>query len=360
MGQLKQPIIFNTAWITLNRICNLRCKWCYASETGFSEKDTMTYELASNLINFCADCGVERIILIGGEPTLYKDIIPLIKQIKEQGMISIIITNGLVFENRDILDRYIEAGIDYISLSIKGNNRQEMLDTTGVDCYDRLAKVLKNLTDSKVKYSTSQIIDKNSFSTLIDGIKFLRENGAKNINYGFCYNFNYDNNDYYKTYLKNNNPYEVAYLFKKHYEEIDKALEGCKWTLSNTIPLCAWDENTVQEMNEKDQIKSICQLQRGGSMVFDPEGNVIPCNVMYPLKLGKYGEDFNDKESYLSFRNKPEIVKIYKRLRGAPDKECLSCSKAKNCGGGCVTNWTNYTYQELIGYLKEDFLKEHK
>ena len=35
---------YKGCWITLNRACNLRCKWCYAQDTKFSLLDDMELE----------------------------------------------------------------------------------------------------------------------------------------------------------------------------------------------------------------------------------------------------------------------------------------------------------------------------
>ena len=309
--------IFNAAWITLNRVCNLRCKWCYCSDTNFSDKNTMNYELAMKIVDFCASCHVKQILLIGGEPTLYKQIIPLISYIKERGMKCFLITNGLVFSNKSILDEYVKTGIDHISLSVKGNTSEEFFATTGVDAFNETIKALKNLNESNIKYSISEILTKDNIVSLAKSSSFFIENGVKKVNFGFCYNFDYSGESY-RDFIKNNNPYELAYLFKKHYEEINNALIGLSWTLSQTLPSCVWDQKLLKIMQKRKQLYSICHLQKGGSLIFDPEGFVIPCNVMYQLKLGKIFRDFSDFKTYIDFRNRMDIKKIYSRLKGAP------------------------------------------
>ena len=43
---------FKTGWLTLNRTCNLRCKWCYARDTEYKSSLTMSKDLAFELIDF--------------------------------------------------------------------------------------------------------------------------------------------------------------------------------------------------------------------------------------------------------------------------------------------------------------------
>ena len=62
---------YKRCWLTLNRTCNLRCLWCYASSTNYKAEDILSYEDATKIIDICSDVGIKGIILMGGEPTLY-------------------------------------------------------------------------------------------------------------------------------------------------------------------------------------------------------------------------------------------------------------------------------------------------
>ena len=66
----------SSCWLTLNRACNLNCHWCYAKN---ATKQNMAASNAIKVIDFLPQIGVESIILIGGEPTVYQDL-PLILQ----------------------------------------------------------------------------------------------------------------------------------------------------------------------------------------------------------------------------------------------------------------------------------------
>ena len=56
--------------------------------------------------------------LFGGEPLLYPDILPLIREIKKRGLTCTIITNGGRLEA--LADELVESGIDSIAVSIDG------------------------------------------------------------------------------------------------------------------------------------------------------------------------------------------------------------------------------------------------
>ena len=54
------------SWITLNRACNLRCKWCYAQSSGFSKQQEMDSSLYEKIIGIIKGLEIKKVILIGG------------------------------------------------------------------------------------------------------------------------------------------------------------------------------------------------------------------------------------------------------------------------------------------------------
>ena len=37
---------YRVGWLTLNRVCNLRCPWCYAKDTQYNLQNNMDFETA--------------------------------------------------------------------------------------------------------------------------------------------------------------------------------------------------------------------------------------------------------------------------------------------------------------------------
>lgn len=52
---------YKTCWLTVNRACNLRCKWCYAQETGLKKENDMPLKMAKDLVDICSDIGIKHI-----------------------------------------------------------------------------------------------------------------------------------------------------------------------------------------------------------------------------------------------------------------------------------------------------------
>ena len=127
--------------LRVTNLCNLRCKMC--GQWG----DTGIFRLQS--ANDAGDGALERariqeligakrqlslaeyvrlldeiaawqpiVSLFGGEPLLYPDIVPLIREIKKRGLTCTIITNGGRLEA--LAEELVDSGIDSIAVSIDG------------------------------------------------------------------------------------------------------------------------------------------------------------------------------------------------------------------------------------------------
>ena len=105
---------YRVGWLTLNRVCNLRCPWCYAKETHYSPQNTMDFETAKKLIDLLAEAKVRKVILIGGEPTLYPDIFKVLDYCNEKNLKTTLATNGLIFANKNILQQYKDHNVSKI------------------------------------------------------------------------------------------------------------------------------------------------------------------------------------------------------------------------------------------------------
>lgn len=341
-------------WLTVNRSCNIRCKWCYAAGTGFKKNDDMDFDSAKKVVDFCEEMKIKDVILIGGEPTIYPYIIDLISYINQKGLKTVLVTNGILFSQKGNIKKYIDAGLNSFSISLKANNQLEYLETTGKDCFNDVVQCIKNLNELNANFSVSQVLTAENIPTLANGLSTFIKAGAKNFSFDFCHNFvcsNVKDNNF----IKDNNPYIVADLLKEHFPAIETTLKGCNYSILQGLPLCVWDKEIISSMVEKGVISSICQLLAGNGIIFDTDLSLIPCNAMYELKYGKFGKDFFNAETFNTFMQKEKTKLFFQKLRGIPDTKCLECTDAGRCGGGCVANWTNYSFEELQTTVKKEY-----
>ncbi len=336
---------FFACWLTLNRACNLRCKWCYARETGFEKQDEMPPSLAFRIIDLCREGGIESIILIGGEPTVYPHLTEVIRYATKQGIRTTLVTNGLLLADKERLRTYLDAGLHKISLSLKAHDAETYRALTGTDGFSVALRAIENLAEAGAKFGVSTVLTGENIPRFIEGLKQARACGAHSFALSFCYNVCMGGED--TAYLEKNNPYRLARAFEACYPALKEALGDCYFSLEQSLPQCVWRDGVIEQMQKDGHVHSICQLMAGNGLLFDTEGNLIPCNALYTMRYGKFLEDFHDYRGMLTHMQTPAVARMFARLRGVPDETCLSCAKAATCGGGCVTNWTNYSFSEL-------------
>lgn len=333
---------FKTGWLTLNRTCNLRCKWCYARDTEYKSSLTMSKDLAFELIDFFDSINVKHIILIGGEPTIHPDFFEILEYAKEKKIKCALVTNGLMFKNDEFIDKYKSMGMSSVSLSLKGENEKTYEEITGFDGFQETIDIIKKLVFSDISVSVSMVLTENNMNSFTDVIPTLLNAGVKHFHFSFCYDFNLCG-------IKKDifSPISLLEMFGNIYEKLNSLTNG-HFTLQNGLPLCYWDKTLLRKMINRKQISTVCQLLTRKGLIFDSEGYHIPCNAMYALKLGQFGEDFRDPSSFKQYLNSEVVQKTYQKLCGVPDENCLHCNKLVHCGGGCVCQYTNYKLKDYL------------
>lgn len=335
---------YKICWLTLNHACNLQCKWCYAKDTKYSKNDDIDIEIAKDIINICSDLKIPHITLIGGEPTIYPHLKEVILYCHSKNISCGIVTNGIKLADEDFLHSMFEVDQKSFSISLKGENKGAFKATTGKDMFDTALKGISNCLKNGINPTVSMVLTEENIDSFIEGVKTLKDIGVKRFHFSFCYEFAV--NADCKKQSRENNPKKLVKKFMEHYPKLDQITEG-NFVLFETFPLCIWDMDFINLMNNKNQIKTVCQLLHRSGLIFDPKGNLLPCNAMPSIKLGKLHNDFSTAKELLEFSETLAIKRTYNKLCSVPDITCLECANYDNCGGGCVCHWTNYNFDTL-------------
>lgn len=134
--------------------CNNKCIFCCNEDKRKIIEDKSTNEIKRDLTK-ARKQGCNYIELIGGEPTIRKDIFKIVSFAKELGFETIMFaTNGRMFSNKKFAKKITEMGVNHVVFSIHGHTSK---------LHDKLTQV------------------PGSFEQLIRGIKNLQEIGFENI-----------------------------------------------------------------------------------------------------------------------------------------------------------------------------------
>ena len=115
-------------WLEVNLIekCNARCSWCIERDGYHPSFHASTETLAKVAI----ETGKTNIILLGGEPLLYKDIANLIRILSSANKKVWITTNGSLLSENFVLNKLV--GIHGINISIHHFDLQKNKEITGI------------------------------------------------------------------------------------------------------------------------------------------------------------------------------------------------------------------------------------
>ncbi|CAH1391928.1 unnamed protein product [Nezara viridula] len=119
--------------ISLTEKCNLRCNYCMPAEgVKLTKKpELLTTNEILTLSELFVKQGVNKIRLTGGEPTVHKDLLPIVESLKNiNGLEQVAITtNGLTLTKQ--LVNLQRAGLDVLNIS---------LDTLKSDKYEKITR----------------------------------------------------------------------------------------------------------------------------------------------------------------------------------------------------------------------------
>lgn len=96
--------------------CNMRCHYCHNSQLWDVTQNRFSVETILSALQKYSVL-IDAVVVSGGEPTVYPNLIPLLKQIREMGLLIKLDTNGT---QPAVIQTIVEQGlVDYIALDLK-------------------------------------------------------------------------------------------------------------------------------------------------------------------------------------------------------------------------------------------------
>lgn len=138
--------------------CNLSCRHCYINREQHGKGQVSKKNITAWLDLFLKTDRQTNLILLGGEPTLHKELPYAIRYARKLGCRSITVdTNGFLFH--DFLDQVSTSDLDYLSFSLDGPDADvnDAIRGTGVFsvCTTNLARAVDKGFSVSVIYTVS-------------------------------------------------------------------------------------------------------------------------------------------------------------------------------------------------------------
>ena len=133
--------------LSISDVCNFKCGYCLPYGYKINKADNRTFintQEIGRLAKALSELGVSKIRLTGGEPTIRKDYLEIIKIIKKNSGIkkTVITTNG--YKLNKIAKNLKDSGLDGINISIDSLNSKTFKQITG---HDRLHEILEGIQE---------------------------------------------------------------------------------------------------------------------------------------------------------------------------------------------------------------------
>ncbi len=157
--------------------CNNNCRFCYATDKRETYKSNTTSQIKKKL-DKARKRGSTFVDFLGGEPTIRKDIIDLVKYAKDIGFKTISLTsNGRMFSYEKFTKDIVKSGLNSVVFSIHGHT-PELHDylTRVPGSFKQLCKGIKNFR----KFCKDGYICTNT-TIVRPNLKFLPQIAKKNI-----------------------------------------------------------------------------------------------------------------------------------------------------------------------------------
>lgn len=341
---------FNMAWLTLTRNCNNKCKWCYASSNLETEKKEISIKKAKLVLNLFSDLGIKKTTLIGGEPTIYKDLYEILDYCKEKKIKAGFVTNGRRFSDRNFAAEIKKKGVDNITISIEGYNAKSHDSVTCVDgSYKQAIKGIQNAAEAGINVAVNTVISHENVKDLKKIVDSLKELPIKTFLFnvcGPCLTSNENNNSILKP-IETAKAFEDVYLYSKE--------RNLRAKLVTPHPLCCFSKDILSELKAKKAVYGgPCQVPFGGSFAVDYNGDIIPCPhfLDFPLMNLFRENKVISKNEFLKIYNSENKIpwNFRKIMKKYPSEKCSFENCSERCSGGCPIMWKVHNPEkEIVG-----------
>lgn len=147
--QFEHPIVKEAdeknIYIYLTNNCNERCKHCYMY-AGDIKIQELSSDVWMRVLTEYKACGGQGVTFTGGEVTVYKGFKEVLKMAHDLGLIVTVLTNGIRWDENEILE--CSAYIDEVQISIDGYDSNSYYEVRQFDGFDKAISTLIKFSES--------------------------------------------------------------------------------------------------------------------------------------------------------------------------------------------------------------------
>ncbi|GAA3631301.1 radical SAM protein [Flavivirga jejuensis] len=298
---------FNKRYLAVNLdpvlACNLRCKMCYFTDADYVK--TLKGQFKEEELDLIAKAIFKRALKLqigcGTEPTLYKNLVKIVKLGKEYKVPYISLTTNANLLNEESIEALLKAGLNEFTISLHGVTKESYEGFMKKASYEKFHNAFNALQKLKQKYDfkvrINYTFNKDNFYELKD--LFAHFNGASFDLLQVRPIRKLGNTEY--------SDFDLEPLRKNYSETIQKIREDCK---ANNITLLASDYIPNKE------------LINDSSLIFDYTFCYVSPDSFWKKGFNWKEESFNQYSKKIGWNNQLflNVFKSKKKLRSLSNR----------------------------------------
>lgn len=179
-----------TAYIAISYLCNQKCSFCPCSKEEKEYPVPELNELKVNVKKIIDSCGIDSIVVSGGEPTLYTHFIDFIKFLCEKNLRITILSTSERFSDEKFLNHFIsQIDTDKINIisTIHSHIAEQHEEINGTHrSFERTIRGLINLNSAGVHTTVKHCITRENFTDLCRFYEFIESQFPESVDIQMC------------------------------------------------------------------------------------------------------------------------------------------------------------------------------
>jgi cyclic pyranopterin phosphate synthase len=168
--------------VMIGYACNVQCDYC--SITDEMRRENMTTAAVMKILADARRRGATKVAFGGGEPTIRRGLLPLVRWCRDRGYRSIKVpSNALLYSYREYAEEAVEAGINQFHISFMGHTPELYERIMGKPgALPLVEQGVRNLIDLKQKPVGDLIIKSDTWMHLADIVEHWAGRGVESFN----------------------------------------------------------------------------------------------------------------------------------------------------------------------------------
>ncbi|GAB4032828.1 MAG: hypothetical protein Fur0012_11830 [Elusimicrobiota bacterium] len=168
--------------IYLNFSCNQRCIHCFNGEDFRRAHRDLDFAVVSSSLLKMRKKGYDWLSLLGGEPTVYPEILKVVSLARKLGYRRIMtFSNGLKYSQRSFVSDMRMAGLTDTCLSMHGDRSYLHEAVTQVPgSFNRVLGAIDNLKEEKINIMVILVLNALNYKYFPRMVRFFLDKGIKN------------------------------------------------------------------------------------------------------------------------------------------------------------------------------------